>query len=245
MREEMEIMWQAMKGSHYKRTIEKLSASIRQTGNLQDALQTALETVVKAIHAETGTLWFYDRFDTGRIYPRAVCDDSDLSGISLAPGEGIAGQVIDSGKSVIIKDCQADSRWAGSVDEKTGFTTRSMICVPLILGEQSFGSIQIINNRSGQLFDEKDLTFTEHLATEIALTLKEQGLLEDYFSQANEPEASQPLLTFRELFLEGSVRDMERKIYGLTDFAALPHHRQQEVLKLCSKLRECFGKHRN
>ncbi len=241
MREEMENMWQAMKGSHYQRTIEKLRLSIRQTTDLQQALSVALETVSRAIHAETGTLWFLDYAKGGRIYPYAVCGGSDLADVSLAPGEGIAGQVIETGKAVIIKDCQADQRWAGRVDSKTGFTTRSMICVPLALGKQSFGSIQIINNRNGQLFDEKDLAFTEGLSTEVTLLLKEQGLLEDYLARADMPKDE---FTFRELILEGTPRDMERKLRGMAEFAALPYHRQQEVLQLCKKLRDGFsGRH--
>ena len=52
--------------------------------------------------------------------------------------------MIQSGKSVIIQDCQADPRWAGRVDQKTGFQTKSMICVPLALEDVVFGCIQII-----------------------------------------------------------------------------------------------------
>ncbi len=242
MRDDMELMWQAMKGSHYQRTIEHLSISIHKTGNLNEALSAALETVTTAIHAETGTLWLYDRAKSGKIIPGAVYGGSDLSGVALNPGEGIAGQVIESKQSVIIKDCQSDPRWAGRVDHKTGFQTESMICVPLLLGSSSFGSIQIINHRNGQLFDEKDLAFTERLATEIALLLKEQGLLEDFVVE--EP-ASLPEYTFRELFLEGSVRDMERKLHGMAEFAALPYHKRQEVLQICKKLKDSFQRRHN
>ena len=131
MREEMEFIWNAMKDSHYRRTIEQLTNSIQEVRSLDEALPVMLKTVLYAIHAQTGTFWFYDRFGDGRIHPRVACEGADLMNISLMPGEGIAGQVIQSGGSVIIPDCQSDPRWAGRVDEKTGFRTRTMICVPL------------------------------------------------------------------------------------------------------------------
>lgn len=64
-----------------------------------------------------------------------------MKGFSLLPGEGIAGKVIQTGKSEIISDCQKDPRWAGKADAKTGFRTESMICVPLSLKQIVFGVI--------------------------------------------------------------------------------------------------------
>ena len=40
--------------------------------SLEDALKAALEMVMRAAHAETGTFWFYDRFKDGRICAKAV-----------------------------------------------------------------------------------------------------------------------------------------------------------------------------
>ncbi len=86
MREEMESMWKAMKGSHYQRTIKELEESIRETKDLKEALSAALGKVVESAHAVTGTLWFYERFGSGRIYPLAVYGGADLTGVSLKPG---------------------------------------------------------------------------------------------------------------------------------------------------------------
>ena len=63
----MENMWEAMKGVHYKRTLESLENAIREAETLNGALVTALDQVVPAIHAQTGTFWYYDRFGDGRI----------------------------------------------------------------------------------------------------------------------------------------------------------------------------------
>ena len=243
MREEMESLWGAMKGSHYKRTIDQLTRSIRDTNSLEDALQTALDMVMHAVHAETGTFWFYDRFKDGRICAKAVCGASDLSAIRLLPGEGIAGQVIQSGKSVIIQNCQTDPRWAGRVDQKTGFQTKSMICVPLALEDVVFGCIQIINKTDGVAFDEEDLTFVERLAAEISLLLKHQGLLEDFVALTRKAEAGgREAILFRDDFLATSEKELDYQLRSIPEFSALRTADQQEVLRRAREIRTYFVK---
>lgn len=243
MREEMESLWGAMKVSHYKRTIDQLTRSIRDTESLEDALHVSLEMVMHAVHAETGTFWFYERFKDGRIYAKATYDGSDLSAIRLLPGEGIAGQVIQSGKHVIIQDCQADPRWAGRVDKKTGFQTRSMICVPLSLDDLVFGCIQIINKTDGVAFDEKDLTFADRLASEISVLLKHQGLLDDFIAKANPAEATGTKeVSFRDVFLADSEKELDYQMRSIREFSALRYSDQQEVLRMAQEIRRYLTK---
>ena len=243
MREEMESLWGAMKVSHYKRTIDQLTRSIRDTKSLEDALQVALEMVMHAVHAETGTFWFYERFKDGRICAKAVYDGSDLSAIRLLPGEGIAGQVIQTGKNVIIQDCQSDPRWAGRVDKKTGFQTKSMICVPLSLEDIVFGCIQIINKTDGVAFDEKDLVFVERLASEISVLLKHQGLLEEFVAMAKTTEATgKKEVSFFDVFLADSEKELDYQMRSIPEFAALRHADQQEVLRMAQAIRKYFTK---
>ncbi len=236
---EMESLWQGMKRSHYQRVTATLADSIRETDDMREALPAALGTVVDAMRAETGTLWFYEKGGSGRIYPRAVHNGADLSHISLRPGDGIAGQVIESGKAVIIKDCQADPRWAGRVDAKTGFQTRTMICVPLTAGA-TFGCIQIINQINGEFFDESDADFAGKLAEEIVVLLREQGLLPEYASKVQEEAPVADLPTFRQLVMKASAKEMEQLLYAMPEFSALGARKQMEALQLCRQLRECF-----
>ncbi|MGI6254448.1 MAG: GAF domain-containing protein [Acutalibacter sp.] len=84
--------------------------------------------------------------------------------MSLASGEGIAGTVVQEGKTTVVKDCQSDPRWAGRFDEATGFVTRSMICVPLVNKYEVIGCIQIINKRDGSLYNDEDVSLCENLA---------------------------------------------------------------------------------
>lgn len=254
MRGDMEMMWQAMKGSHYQRIVDQLAKTIRENDDFQKVISATLGTVIKAMHAETGTMWLYERFSSGRIHPKAVYGGADLSGMSLAPGEGIAGQVVENGQAVIIKNCQADKRWASRVDSKTGFQTRTMICVPLSWEGQTFGCIQIINQLNDLFFDDKDLSFAESLAKEIAALFHEEGMLRGYIAEESAktpkkaPKWAAKWLTkdsdvsFQSVFCQGNDREMERRLRGVQEFVALSDQDQQEVLRLCKQLRSYFGK---
>lgn len=236
---EMESMWGAMKSVHYQRVVSQLERSLKNTTKLKDALTAALDTVVAAVHAQAGTFWYYDRYGDGRIHPEAVYGGGDLSGVSLLPGEGIAGQVVDSGKPVIVADCKADPRWAGKVDAKTGFRTESMICVPVTLGTQTFGSIQIINKTDSTCFDEKELEFAQRLAGAAAELLYRQGVLDGVEAEEAGGRASQ--ITFMQVFGAESSREMEHQLRSVEEFAALRVSEQEEVLRLARELQKYFG----
>lgn len=177
--ETMEI-WDAMKQVKYRQTMEQLSLVIRNAhGNMNEAISAALNMVCTAVHAEAGTFWFYSRYGDGLICPRAKFGGGDISGHYLMPGEGIAGQVIETGEPAMIADCRKDDRWTAKVDGTTGFSTDSMVCVPLCTDDEAFGCIQLINKTDGTLFDEKDLAFAATLAQEISNQFVSLNLLAD------------------------------------------------------------------
>lgn len=160
----------------YTQLIWEITTLLQQAESLEDALRTALSEVVKAVNAEAGTVWFYNSTGDKRIYPSFWIGGSDLTGLSLEPGEGIAGAVVQSGKSQVIKNCQKDVRWAGRFDKATGFVTKSMICVPLINKYEVIGCIQIINKKDGSLYDDEDVSLCENLAMLTAIAVDGRGL---------------------------------------------------------------------
>ena len=161
---------------NYTQVVWEITKLLQEADSLEDALRTSLGEVVKAVGAEAGTIWFYNSAGDRRIYPSFTIGGADLTGMSLAEGEGIAGQVVQSGKTTVVKDCQKDERWAGRFDEATGFVTRSMVCVPLINKYEVIGCIQIINKRDGSLYDDADVDLCENLAMLTAIAIDGRGL---------------------------------------------------------------------
>ena len=161
---------------NYTQVVWEITKLLQEADSLEDALRTSLGEVVKAVGAEAGTIWFYNSAGDRRIYPSFTIGGADLTGMSLAEGEGIAGQVVQSGKTTVVKDCQKDERWSGRFDEATGFVTRSMVCVPLINKYEVIGCIQIINKKDGSLYDDADVDLCENLAMLTAIAIDGRGL---------------------------------------------------------------------
>ncbi len=237
---EMSSIWEAMKGSQYQRTMDQLDAQLSMATDLNDALTIALNRVVLVAHAVAGTCWGHDRFGDGRIRPKAVYGGADLGNISLAPGEGIAGQVIQCGRSVIIPDCQKDPRWAGKVDAKTGFQTKTMICVPLRFREYTFGCIQIINKTDDLAYDEKDLLFAENLAAHASRLFERYHLL-DSFAEASQEKPVEVIeenkeRRFIQLLSADTFAEVEEELLHTKRIVDLSENQQKNVLRLSREI---------
>ena len=161
---------------NYTQVVWEITRLLQEAESLEEALRISLGMVVKSVGAEAGTIWFYNKEGDGRIHPSFWIGGADLTGLSLAAGEGIAGAVVETGKTTVVKDCQKDVRWAGRFDKKTGFVTRSMICVPLINKYEVIGCIQIINKKDGSLYDDADVELAENLAMLTAIAVDANGL---------------------------------------------------------------------
>lgn len=161
---------------NYTQVVWEITRLLQEAESLEEALRVSLGMVVRAVNAEAGTIWFYNKEGDGRIYPSFWIGGADLTGLSLATGEGIAGAVVEQGKTTVVKDCQSDKRWAGRFDKKTGFVTKSMICVPLINKYEVIGCIQIINKKDGSLYDDADVDLAENLAMLTAIAVDANGL---------------------------------------------------------------------
>ena len=169
MNNEYEELWQAMKEVKYVNTLKELQEKVDNAKEIDSVLSIMLEIVAKAVHAEAGTLWYYDSIETGYIYARAVYGGSNLDGTKLIIGDGIAGNVIKNNQPYIIDNCENTFLWNRKVDCFTGFKTKSMICVPLSVEgtNKAFAAIQIINKKDGGYFDDRDMEFANELAKKV------------------------------------------------------------------------------
>lgn len=161
---------------NYAHVVWEITKLLQEADSLEEALRVSLGEVVRAVGAEAGTIWFYNKDGDGRIHPSFWIGEADLTGMSLALGEGIAGTVVVQGKTTVVKDCQQDERWAGRFDAKTGFMTKSMVCVPLLNKYEVIGCIQIINKKDGSLYNDADVELCENLAMLTAIAVDGNGL---------------------------------------------------------------------
>ena len=142
--------------------------------------QNIILQMVKLLGAEAGTLWVTDP-DREVIKATAVYGptSSSILKVELKMDEGIVGKVICSGKLQLISDVSKDPAWAPRVDKNSGFTTKSMLTVPLVAKGKAIGAIQLLNKKSGRHFTEKDAQMALILANQSALALYNSQMFEE------------------------------------------------------------------
>ncbi len=92
-------------------------------------------------------------------------------GITLAPGEGIAGAVAQTGQAIFTPDVDQDPRFSPRLDAITGFKTRSVIALPLVVRGEVIGVFEVINVEDENLFREQSLPHLNILADYVAIAV--------------------------------------------------------------------------
>jgi len=144
--------------------------------SLDQLLPKLMELVTQVLEADRATLFLYDG-ETKELFSRIVQGDA-VTEIRVPPGAGIAGSVFTAGVAEIVADAYADPRFNAEVDRRTGYRTRSILCVPLRNRANAvIGVTQVLNKHKGD-FTGADLSFLETMTAEAATALEHAQLFE-------------------------------------------------------------------
>ena len=97
----------------------------------------------------------------------------------LRAGQGIVGWVAKKGKPLLLPDVYADPRFDRSIDESTGFKTRSMICVPLKIRNEVIGIIQVINHGDDEPFNEDNMYLLSSISMYASIAIEHANLYQE------------------------------------------------------------------
>jgi phosphoserine phosphatase RsbU/P len=101
------------------------------------------------------------------------------------PRQGsIAGWVFENAQSVVVKDAYQDPRFFSGMDMKTGFRTKSILCVPLLHEGALIGVLQVVNAIGKDSFDDGDREAFEAYAQLATTAIEKLRLLEEEKRQA-------------------------------------------------------------
>ena len=74
--------------------------------------------------------------------------------------------------SLIVNDVDNDQRFFSGISKQIGFSTNSILAVPMRIRENCVGVIEMINKKNGERFDNEDLQWLEIFATQAAIALQ-------------------------------------------------------------------------
>jgi diguanylate cyclase (GGDEF)-like protein len=109
---------------------------------------TILNKVSALLPAEHWSLLLLDEA-TGELHFELSVglDPQVMKNIRLLPGEGIAGQVALQQKPMIVASAHESHFFSPRIDQLTGFTAKSLLCVPLLFGGRTLGVLEVVNPR--------------------------------------------------------------------------------------------------
>src|SRR4030095_1560231 len=79
---------------------------------------------------------------------------------------------------LLTPDAYQDARFDPSYDQLTGFHTRSILTVPIVIKGEIEGVVQVINKVSAEVFDERDLRLFQSFASMASIALENARLFE-------------------------------------------------------------------
>jgi len=141
---------------------------------------------------------------------------SELKSFRLAKDEGIAGSCVLNRSAILVNDVQHDARFSRRADEKTGFTTRSILCVPLIVDDESIGALEAVNKKNREGFDKHDLLLAEAVASQIAVAIQNARLHEEAI-RAERLAAIGQAVTGAAHFVNNMVTGLNGGLYMIKD----------------------------
>lgn len=152
---------------------------LTSTYNLKEILDLIMLRVSQLIPAQNWSILLKDQ-STGELSFEVVVgiDKELVENVRIPLGEGVAGRVAKTGEALFLEDVEDDSIIDREVDKKTGFVTKSIICLPLKIHDKILGVIEVVNVENFEKFESKDLPALQILADYAAIGIENSQYFE-------------------------------------------------------------------
>jgi signal transduction histidine kinase len=159
-------------------TLNELTRQLTSTLELEPLLQNILENAVSILNCEAGSLFLVDEQTDDLIFKVTVGPPSsaELIGQRVPAGSGIVGRAAMTRQPVVENQAQTSPAHFTAPQRQTGFTSKSLLAVPLMFKDRVIGVIEVINRKDGLPFVEDDKTLLSAFAGQAAVGIENARL---------------------------------------------------------------------
>jgi signal transduction histidine kinase len=185
----------------YLRLIE-ISRDLASTLDLDTLLDDIVHASADITHAEAASILLYD--DTARQLYFQVATNIDgptMRGLIVPLDKSIAGWIVTNRKSVRIDDAHKDERHFSDVEQTIGYSTKSLLGIPLITKNKVVGVLEVLNKKRGRFTDPDESMLTvlgaqAAVAIENARLFQQSDLIAQFVHELRTPLASLSTATY-------------------------------------------------
>ena len=156
--------------------ITQMNQEFATSLDLNETMQTALEVIIKRLNAQAANIFLIE--DKKQVFQCIASKyQSYLDEYEIPLTQGVMGKAVLQKKCIRVGDVRKDVREIAEfyfdLDNKTNFTTYSVLCSPLIAANECIGVIHCLNKKtSAKLFEENDRKLLETLSAPAALAIR-------------------------------------------------------------------------
>ncbi len=157
-------------------SLVKIGRSITAVTDINVLLKVIAEETKTAIQADRCTVFLLDK-DNNELWSK-VALGMESQEIRFPADKGLAGYVVKTGEPLNIVDAYADSRFNPDIDKKTGYHTKTILCMPIKNNNQEIiGAFQVLNKKDG-VFTKSDEDLLVAIGGNASIALENAQLFE-------------------------------------------------------------------
>ncbi|NTU75078.1 MAG: GAF domain-containing protein, partial [Anaerolineaceae bacterium] len=138
-------------------TLNEVTRQLTSTLDVEPLLNTILQKATDILYCEAGSLLMLDD-ETGEYVFRATVGPvaDDLVNRRLPAGSGLVGKAFTTRQPLIVNNVTEAPDWNAQPDHQTGFITRALLVVPMVVKEKVIGVLEVLNKKDGSPFNTED-----------------------------------------------------------------------------------------
>ena len=167
--------------------VNKLNQEFAISLDLDDTLNTTLQVIIARINAEAANIFLLDNKNK-KFECIASLNQEHLKEYELDIADGVMGKAVRQKKCIRVgnvrKDIREIAEFYFDLDNKTNFSTYSVLCAPLIAANECIGVIHCLNKKTDdKLFIEDDRKLLETLSAPAALAIRNAKMAKEMIEQ--------------------------------------------------------------
>ncbi len=167
----------------FYRQLQQVTARIHETENIEQIMLEVSQDICKLLNADRLTLYAVTEDQSAIVSKlKTGLNTSRELKLPISP-QSLAGYVAFSRQMLNLADVYDDEAlkqihpaltFLKEVDKRSGYRTRQMLVAPILEGDALYGVLQVINNKSDQLFGELEVEGVAQLCKTLATAIRQR-----------------------------------------------------------------------